>query len=83
MPKKFLHFDFDLLHAATNNRYADNVDIRFVNLGVVVLFSKYKLTSSSGKHLESLEHGHVACLIYRILTAAREGDDLSIGFDRW
>ena len=53
-----------------------------VNLGPIGLFSKYKLATSSNKQLESIEHGHIACLTYKLLATARGCDDLSIGFDR-
>ena len=32
----YLDLNFDVVHAATNNRYADGNDIRLVNLGPVV-----------------------------------------------
>ena len=38
-----LRAKFDVLHAATNNRYVDGDDIRLVNEGPVALFSSYKL----------------------------------------
>ena len=38
--------NFDVLHAANNNRYVDANDIRLVNLGPIALFSNYKLTTS-------------------------------------
>ena len=47
----YLQLNFDVLHAATNNRYVDGNDIRLVNLGPIGLFSKYTLTTSSGKIL--------------------------------
>ena len=78
----YLELNFDVLHAATNNRYADNNDIRLANLGRITLFSKYKLTTSSVKHLENIEHDHIACLMYKLFTTARGCDDLSIGFHR-
>ena len=81
MLKSHLDFNFDVLDAATNNRYTDNDDIRLVNLGSAGLLSKYKLTTSSGRHLEDIEHVHTACLMYNLLTTARGWDDLSIGFD--
>ena len=79
--KSFLDINFDVLNAATNNIYAGNDGIRLVSLGPIALFSFYKLTTSPGKHLENIEHGHIACLLYILLTAARECDELSIGFD--
>ena len=78
----YLELNFNVLHAATNNRYADGNDIRLVNLGPISLFSNYKLTTSSGKHLENIHHAHLVSLIYKLLTSSRGSDDLFIGFDR-
>ena len=78
----YLDLNFDVLHAATNNRYADNNDIRLVNLGPVALFSNYKLTTSSGKHLEDINHAHIVSLMYKLITSPKGSDDLSVGFDR-
>ena len=82
MINSYLDLNFDVLHAATNNRYADNNDIRLDNLGPIALFSIYKLTTSSGKHLEDINHAHIVSLMYRLITSARGSNDLSIGFDR-
>ena len=38
-----LRLSFDVLHAATNNRYVDGDDIRLVNEGPIALISNYKL----------------------------------------
>ena len=78
----YLELNFDVLHATTNNRYADNNDIRLVNLGPIALFNKYKVTTSSGKHLQNVKHSHIAGLMYKLSTTARACNDLSIGFDR-
>ena len=78
----YLELNFDVLHAATNNRYVDGNDIRLVNLGPSALFSNYKLTTSSGKHLENIDHAHIVSLMYKLLTSSKGSDDLSIGFDR-
>ena len=78
----YLELIFDVLHAATINRYADGNDIRLVNLGPIALFSIYKLTTSSGKHLENIDHAHTISLMYKLLTSSRGSDDLSIGFER-
>ena len=77
-----LELNFNVLHAATNNRYADGNDIRLVNLGPIALFSNYKLGTSPGKHLENIDHAHIVSLMYKLLTSSRGSDDLSIGFDR-
>ena len=78
----YLDLNFDVVHAATNNRYADGNDIRLVNLGPVALFSNYKLSTSSGKHLEDVSHAHIVSLMYKLITTAKDMNDLSIGFDR-
>ena len=78
----YLDLNFDVIHAATNNRYADNNNIRLVNFGPIVLFSSYMLTTSSGKHLEDVSHAHIVSLLYKLITTAKGCDDLSIGFDR-
>ena len=78
----YLELNFDALHAGTNNRYADGNDIRLVNLGPIALFSNYKLTTSSGKHLENTDHAHIVSLMYKLLSSSKGSDDLSIGFDR-
>ena len=78
----YLELNFDVLHAVTNNRYADGNDIRLVNLGPIGLFSNYKLTTSSGKHLENIDHAHIISLMYKLLSSGKGSDDLSIGFDR-
>ena len=78
----YLELNFDVLHAATNNRYVDGNDIKLVNLGPIALFSNYKLTNSSGKHLENIDHAHIVSLMYKLLTSSKGSDDLSIGLDR-
>ena len=82
MLNSYLELGFDVLHTATNSRYADGNDIRLINLGPIALFSNYKLTTSSGKHLENIDHAHIVSLMYKLLTSSRGSDDLSIGFDR-
>ena len=78
----YLDLIFDLVHAATNNRYADGIHIKLVNLETSVLFSIYKLTTSSGQHLEDISHAHIVGLMFTFFTSARGSDDFSIGFDR-
>ena len=78
----YLELNFDVLHAATNNRYVNGDDMRLVNLGPIALFSNYKLTTSSGKHLENIDHAHIVSLMYKHLTSSKGSDDLSIGLDR-
>ena len=61
--KSYLELNFDVLQATTDNRYVDANDIRLVNLGPIALFSNYKLTTSSGKHLEEISHAHIVSLM--------------------
>ena len=78
----YIELNFDVLHAVTNNRYVDGNNIRLVNMGPIASFSNYKLTTSSGKNLKNIDHGHIVSLMYKLLTSSRGSDDLSIGFDR-
>ena len=78
-----LRANFDVLYAATNNRYIDGDDIRLVNEGPIALSSNYKLQSSSEKHIEEIDHAHIVCLMYKLVTSARNTDDLCIGFDSY
>ena len=78
----YLKLNFDVLHAATNNRYIDGIDRRLVNLGPIALFGNYKLTTSSGKQLENFDHAHIVSLMNKLLPSSRGSNDLSIGFDR-
>ena len=78
----YLELNFDVLRADNSNRYVNGNDIRLVNLGPIALFSNYKLTTSSGKHLENIDHAHIVSLMYKLLTSSKGSDDLSIGFDR-
>ena len=78
----YLELNFDVLRVDNSNRYVDANDIRLVNLGPIALFSNYKLTSLSGKHLEEISHAHIVSLMYKLLTSSKDSDDLSIGFAR-
>ena len=78
----YLELNFDVLHAATNNRYVDGNDMRLVNQGPIALFSNYKLKTSSGKLLENIDHAHIVSLMYKLLSSSKGSDDSSIGFDR-
>ena len=77
----YLDLSFEVLKRADNSRYANGNDIRLVNLGPVALFSNFKLTTSSGKHLEDISHAHLVSLIYKLITSSKDSNDLSIGFD--
>ena len=77
----YLDLNFEVNKKNDDSRYANGNDIRLVNLGPVALFSKFKLTTSSGKHLEDISHAHLVSLMYKLITSSKDGNDLSIGFD--
>ena len=78
----YIDLNFDVVHGVNNDRYENNTEIRLVNLGPVALFSNYKLTTNSGKHLEEVIHAHIVSLMYKLITTSKGCDELSIGFDR-
>ena len=79
--KSYLDLNFDVLNAANNNRYVDTDDIWLINLASIALFSNFKLTNISGKHLENIDLAHIVSLLYKLLTSSRDSDDSSICFD--
>ena len=78
----YLDLSFEVIKRVDNSRYADGNDIRLINLGPIALLSNFKLTTSSGKHLEDISHTHLVSLMYKLITSSKDSDDLSIGFDR-
>ena len=78
----YLDLNFEVIKKADNSRNANGIDIRMVNLGPIALFSNFKLTTSSGKHLEDISHAHLVSLMYKLVKSSKNSDDLSIGFDR-
>ena len=72
---------FEVIKKDDNSRYANGNDIRLVNLGPIALFSNFKLSTSSGKHLEDNSHAHLVSLMYKLITSSKDSNDLSIGFD--
>ena len=80
--KSYIDLIFDVLNAATKTRYADADDLWLINLAAIALFSNFKLTTSSGKHLENIDHAHIVWLLYKLLRSSKGSDNLSIGFDR-
>ena len=78
----YFDLDFEVIKKADNSRYGIGNDIRLFNLGPIALFSSFKLTTSSGKHLEDISHAHQVSLMYKLITSSKNSDDLSIGIDR-
>ena len=77
----YLDLSFEVIKRADNSRYANRNDIRLVNSGPSALFSNFKLTTSSGKHLEDISHPHLVSLMYKLIRSSKDSNDLSIGFD--
>ena len=59
----YLDLNFEVIKKADDSRYANGNDIKLVNLGPIALFSNFKLTTSSGKHLEDINHAQLISLI--------------------
>ena len=78
----YLDLNFEVIKKVDDSRYGNGNDIRLINLGPIALFSDFKLTTSSGKHLQDISHAHVVSLMYKLITSSKGSDDLSIGFDR-
>ena len=78
----YIELGFDVIKAATGNRYAVGDNIRLINVGLIAFFSVYNLATSSGKHLDEIKLAHIVSLVYKILTSSKGSDVLSIGFDR-
>ena len=76
-----MDLNFEVIKRADTSRYANRNDIWLINLGPVALFSDFKMTKSSGKNLEEIRHSHIASLMYKLITSAKDSDDLSIGFE--
>ena len=79
----YLELDFNVTHrAGAHARYAGGDHTKLVNLSVIALFNKYKLTCSSGKEIEENDNAHIICLMHKLIASSGDSDDLSIGFHR-
>ena len=81
MLNSYLELNFEVIKKVDNSRYANGDDLKLANLGRIALFSNLELTTSSEKHLEDISHAHIVFRMYKLITIAKETDDLSIGFD--
>ena len=77
----YTDLSFEGIKRADNSRYANGNDIRLINLGPIALLKNFKLSTSSGKHLEDISHAHLVSLMYKLITSRKDSNDLSIGFD--
>ena len=55
----YLNLNFEVIKRADNSRYANGNDIRLINLAPIALFSNFKLTTNSAKHLEDISHSQI------------------------
>ena len=78
----YLDLNFDVIERIDNSRHGNGNDIQLVNLRSIALFSSFKLTTSSGKHLEYNNHAHIVSLMCELISSSRGSDGLSICFDR-
>ena len=78
----YLDLNFEVIKKADTYRYANGNDTRLVDLGPIALFINFKLTTSSGKHLEDISHAHLVSSVYKLIKSSKDSDDLSLGFDR-
>ena len=80
MLNSYLDLNFEVIKKADDSRYGNGKDIRLVKLGPIALFSIFKLTTSSGKHLEDISHAHFVSLLHILIASSKNSGDLSIGF---
>ena len=64
--------NFEVVNKSDDSRYGNSNDIRLVSLGPNALFSNFKLTTSSGKHLEDISHTHFVSLMYKLKTSIKK-----------
>ena len=82
MLNSYLDLNFEVIKKTDHSRYGNGNDIRLVNLDSIALISNFIITTSSGKHLEDINHAHLVPLMYTLLTSSRGIDDLLLGFHR-
>ena len=59
----YLDLNFEVIKKADNSGYGKGNDLRLVNLVPIALFSNFKITTSSGKHLEDISHAQLVSLM--------------------
>ena len=80
--KSYVNWKNDVVEAAQNSRCEQKDDIRLIDLGPILLCSTYQLTNISWNHLKDSNPAHIVSLRYKLLTSAKDTDELCIGFDR-
>ena len=51
-------------------------------MGVLALFSEARLSTSSDKTLENINHLHIGSLMYKLLTSPKDYSDPLSGFEK-
>ena len=82
MLKSYFDLNFEVIKKADSRRYANGNDKRLTILGQNALFSNFKLSTSSGKHLEDFSHAYIVSLLYKLINSGEDTDGLSVGFVR-
>ena len=68
----YLEIEFVVSHDA-GGVFANDANIRFVNYGIMALFSSVKLETSGGRTIGYIEHCHLNLLMYKLLTSTDDG----------
>ena len=79
---RYLDLNFEVIKKADNSRYANGSDILLVTLETRAIFSNFDLATSSRKHFKGISRAHIVSLMYKLLTSAKDTNDLSIVFDQ-
>ena len=74
--------NFEVIKKADNFGYGNDNEIRLVHLGPIAFFSNFKLIISSRIHLKETSHAHIVSSIHKIITTAKDSNDLSFAFER-
>ena len=59
----YININFEVFKKIDDSRYASRNDIRLVNLVLIALITNFELTTSSGKHLEDINHAQIVSLM--------------------
>ena len=79
--ESYLQIEVDVLKN-DNSRFVDDNRISLINMGVLALFSEARLSTSSDKTLENINHLHPTCLMYKLLTSPKDYSDPLSGFEK-
>ena len=71
MLNSYLDSIFKAIKKSDNNKHDEGNDIKLINLGPIALFSIFKLTTSSGRHIEDISQTHIVYLLSNLITSSR------------